>query len=167
MILAHADPSRPAGLVSRLLAAVVDATVLVACIAAMRFGLETLGAIAIGELRFFRGLWRTVWAVVEVGFIPAYHLVCWTLLGATVGKWLLGLRVVGPDGRPPGPLRALVRFVAYTISIAPLLAGVIAIALDPRRRAWHDRLARTAVVHAHEAKAPGVRVLIQPAKVHR
>jgi uncharacterized RDD family membrane protein YckC len=163
MRFAPADVSRPAGLVSRLLAAAVDAIVIVACLAAMRLGMEALGGIAIGELPRFRAIWRAVWTATHVGFIPVYHVASWTLAGATIGKWILGLRVVGPDGRSPRLLRALVRFAAYTISIAPLLAGFIAIAFNVRRLAWHDRVARTAVVHVHEETAPSLKVRIHPA----
>lgn len=163
-----ADAANPAGLVSRVLAAAVDALVVVACLAAIRFGLEALGAILIVHLRAVRWLGLAIWTAAQVGLVPAYHVAGWSLAGATPGKWILGLRVIDSDGNAPRLGRALLRFAAYSVSIAPLLAGVAAIAFDPRRRAWHDRLARTAVVHVRAEEAtPKVRVRIQSAKLYR
>lgn len=63
------------------------------------------------------------------------------LLGLTVGKLLCGLRVIRLDGRPVGPLWALVR-------TALLLLIVPALLWDRDQRGLHDRAANTVVVNA-------------------
>ena len=84
----------------------------------------------------------------------AYNVGAWTLFGATLGKALLGLRVVGPDGKPPRIGRALLRCAGYWLSAVPFMLGFLAILVDPQRRAWHDRLAKTSVVRATTVAAP-------------
>lgn len=62
-------------------------------------------------------------------------------LGTTVGHRLLGLRVETLDGRPPGPVKALVRSVLLVLLIPPLVT-------DADHRGMHDRLAGTLVAVA-------------------
>ena len=76
--------------------------------------------------------------------------------GATVGKRVLGLRVIAADGSAPSPgaivLRNVVRFVDWLPSL--YIVGAIAVLAggDPRRRLG-DRVAKTLVV-AGDAPAP-------------
>lgn len=63
--------------------------------------------------------------------------------GTTPGRRALGLSVVGPGGRPPRPLRALLRSVLRVASVLALGAGCLWCLLSRRRRAWHDLLAGT------------------------
>jgi uncharacterized RDD family membrane protein YckC len=154
---------RPAGLATRLLAAGVDAVVLAVCLEALHFGLLALQSVVLLSLPG-KPVSAGVLVLAPVVLVPAYFVAFWSLAGWTPGKWLFGLRVVRLDGRPPGLARSIVRFVAYTVSIAPLLAGIAAIAFDPRRRAWHDRIARTLVVHGPSAPARRVRVRTHPSR---
>lgn len=63
------------------------------------------------------------------------------LLGVTIGKRIFGLRVEGPDGRPIGVPRAVVRTV--------LLALVIpAIVMNDDKRGLHDLAAGSRVIRA-------------------
>ncbi len=85
--------------------------------------------------------------LLALGLSLAYHVLGWSLFGATVGKAFFGLRVVrASDGGPVGWPRALLRWVGYMVSALPLGLGFLAIALDPRRRGWHDRIAGTVVM---------------------
>jgi len=65
--------------------------------------------------------------------------------GKTIGKWLLGLRVVGPEQAPIGYGRAFGRWVAMVV-LAPLAVGFLWILWSPEKRSWHDYLARTWVI---------------------
>ena len=38
------------------------------------------------------------------------------------------------------------RYLGYYVSIIPLFLGLIAVAFDPRKQGWHDKLAGTVVV---------------------
>jgi uncharacterized RDD family membrane protein YckC len=85
------------------------------------------------------GLWIALWwCTFAVG---------WGLAGATIGKWLFGLRIVDHRGRSPiGLSRAFLRLAAYSVSSVTLGMGHLLIVLRPDRRALHDVLAGTWVV---------------------
>ena len=78
----------------------------------------------------------------------AYYFGLETLFGQTLGKRMLGLRVVGLDGRPPTARAVLVRTLARAIDVLPMfyLVGFIALSTGrtPRQRIG-DHLARTTV----------------------
>jgi uncharacterized RDD family membrane protein YckC len=82
--------------------------------------------------------------------VGGYFVFFWTLGGHTPGMRILGLRVVGPAGRPLGVGRAALRFVALLVAIAPMFAGLIPVLFDARRRGLQDFIARTVVVRADE-----------------
>ncbi|MFQ5792978.1 MAG: RDD family protein [Acidobacteriota bacterium] len=77
-----------------------------------------------------------------------YFLFFWSLSGQTLGNLLTGTRVVALDGRPLGAGRAALRVLGLVLSWLPLGVGFVGVWSDPKRRAWHDRLASTTVVRA-------------------
>jgi uncharacterized RDD family membrane protein YckC len=80
-----------------------------------------------------------------------YFVVFWSAIGGgrTLGMRLLGLKVVREqDMTQLGVVTALVRWVGLWVSFALCFAGVIWVAFDSRHQGWHDKLARTLVVHA-------------------
>jgi len=77
-----------------------------------------------------------------------YHALSHGLAGATLGKRLLGLRLVARDGRRPGPGRAALRAVLALVSLLLLGLGVLLALFTPSSRALHDFLAGTWVVEA-------------------
>ena len=71
--------------------------------------------------------------------------------GQTLGKMLLGLRVVRADLAPPTVQDGLVRsLVIDLLWIVPLAWLVLAVVIErhPRRQGWHDRAAGTLVVRS-------------------
>jgi uncharacterized RDD family membrane protein YckC len=66
--------------------------------------------------------------------------------GQTLGKMLVGLRVVDTAGQPPGYLRAFLRAALGALSLAAAGLGLVPMAFDPARRGLHDRVFRTRVV---------------------
>jgi uncharacterized RDD family membrane protein YckC len=85
------------------------------------------------------GVWAGVWW--------AYFAIGWGLLGATPGKWLLGLRIVDHRGRYPiGLVRATLRLAAYSVSSLTLCWGHLLPLFRGDGRALHDILAGTLVV---------------------
>lgn len=155
-----------AGFVSRLMAMVVDLLVIFATWlilgVATKFFVETTGINAIMD--FLKGFfnWVTplieflistgfqVFALLALSFI--YFTFFYSFGGATLGKYLIGLRVVRRDGKPVSAPQAALRVVAYALSALPLYAGFLSMLADDRRRTWHDRLAKTAVVHSWQAR---------------
>ena len=66
--------------------------------------------------------------------------------GQTLGKMVLGMRVIKKNGRRISVLDALLRNVfGYTISQIFML-GYVWAAMDRERQAWHDKMAGTVVV---------------------
>lgn len=89
----------------------------------------------------------------------AYFTIFHACGGQTIGKLLLGLRVV--DAADGGALpwgRAFLRAVGQLVSALPLAAGFLWVLVDPARRAWHDSLAgsRVAVVEKSLDKEPSI-----------
>ncbi len=67
--------------------------------------------------------------------------------GATVGKMLMGLRVVKLDGSPIGWSESIIRNLLRVIDgIAAYLVGAILIWTSPQRQRLGDRVAKTVVV---------------------
>ena len=79
-----------------------------------------------------------------------YFVLLEGLLGATAGKRAMGLRVVGPDGRPPGLMRSAVRNLLRVVDGLPAVGilGAVLIASSQERTRFGDRVAGTRVVHA-------------------
>jgi uncharacterized RDD family membrane protein YckC len=76
-----------------------------------------------------------------------YFVTFWSGAGQTPGMRLLHLRLLGPGGRPPSLVRAIVRGVGTVIAIVPLFAGYLPVLFDGRRRGLPDLLAGTVVVY--------------------
>jgi uncharacterized RDD family membrane protein YckC len=77
-----------------------------------------------------------------------YQALSHALAGATLGKWLARLRVVGPDGERPGPGRSALRAAVAVAGTALLGAGPLLGLFTRSGRALHDLAAGTAVVDA-------------------
>jgi uncharacterized RDD family membrane protein YckC len=77
----------------------------------------------------------------------AYFAGSWATTGRTPGMALFGLRVVLVDGRPASPGAALLRAVAFPLSIALFGLGFLGILFQAQRRALHDLIAGTTVVY--------------------
>lgn len=143
-----------AGFVSRLAAFVIDIVVLLGIGSATTLVVESVHALLRPRARIdiealLAAAAPLVWLV-----CLAYFVVLWALTGQTLGKWLLGLRVVTVQGGALSLSRALVRVAGYLLSALPLYLGFFWVVLDSERRALHDRLARTVVVYDPPRRAP-------------
>jgi len=97
------------------------------------------------------GIWVVLWML--------YFVVGWGVLGATPGQAAMGLRLVDHRQRYPiGPVRALLRLVAYSVGSLPFMAGHFLVIGRSDKRALHDMLAGTRVVRkpggAHRESEP-------------
>lgn len=77
-----------------------------------------------------------------------YATLSHALAGATLGKWILGLRVVGQDGRRPSLRRSAARSTLALASAALLGLGLLLALFARSGRALHDLSAGTWVVEA-------------------
>lgn len=90
-------------------------------------------------------------ALVAMGLVGAvlaagYFLFFWSLSGQTLGKLLMGSRVVDGRGGALGFGRAALRLAGTLLAALPLGAGFVGLMTDPERRGWHDRIAGTKVI---------------------
>jgi hypothetical protein len=67
---------------------------------------------------------------------------------ATPGKLALGIKLVGPQGSRVGLERITLRALTACVSAAALMLGFTMMALNGKRRALHDVVARTVVVRS-------------------
>jgi uncharacterized RDD family membrane protein YckC len=80
--------------------------------------------------------------------LAVYTTLAHALAGATLGKWMFGLRVVGPQGTRPSLGRSAARSGLAVLSAALLGLGFLLALFTRSGRALHDFLARTWVVDA-------------------
>jgi uncharacterized RDD family membrane protein YckC len=117
-----ADPQalvgRPAGVIARTIAVALD-------VALFAFVLRR---------PWFPGAW------------VAYDWLATGIFGATAGKWLVGLEVLGTDGAPIGLARALLRTVSKFISALPLGLGFLLAGITVSKQALHDFFADSRVI---------------------
>lgn len=67
---------------------------------------------------------------------------------ATLGKKLLGMKVVNEQYGRLSVKDAVIRFLTKYLSAAVLLLGYIWIIFDPKKQGWHDKIAGTYVIEA-------------------
>jgi uncharacterized RDD family membrane protein YckC len=138
---------RYAGPLTRLIAASLDSVI-------ATFGLTLLVAGLVFVIRLFApeievpessgivyGITLTVWTFL-------YFWISYTVFGKTIGKAILGTRVVSSDGN--AVLRAgqtFIRVLTYPLSFLFFGIGLLGVVFNPQRQAWHDRFAKTTVVY--------------------
>lgn len=135
----------PAGLLRRLGALLYDTLLLVAVLmvaTALFLPLTGGEAITSAGSRSLEWVYRGLLA----GLIVLYYGSFWTRSGQTLGLKSWRLRLEREDGARLTWGDTLLRLAAAVVSLLPAGLGWIWIALDPGKRAWHDRLSRTRVV---------------------
>jgi uncharacterized RDD family membrane protein YckC len=148
-----------AGLVTRLVAAAVDLGLLAAVYSLGSAVFASVIPYAFGgRLSPAVGIVLTALGVLSAG---AIIVAFWTLVGQTPGMRFLSIRLTAEGSRHIALRRSVRRLLAVLLSLAPAGLGFLAIVRDPRRRAWHDRIAGTEVVYdmaartaPHSGRAP-------------
>lgn len=136
-------PHRPAGIVTRGLAAAIDIGIVLSMLAGVYL------ALIFGRLLFAPQDFRfpEVRAIMSVTTFLAlsvlYLTVFWATSGRTVGAVVMGLRLVSRNGR----LVRWPRCAARAVLCVLFGFGLLWAAIDPRRRSLQDILLRTSVVY--------------------
>jgi uncharacterized RDD family membrane protein YckC len=84
---------------------------------------------------------------ISIGTALCYEVLFLGLLGATPGKLALGLKVITDEGEPIGILRAFFRYWALGLGYCTCYIGFIMAAFSENKRALHDMICGTRVVH--------------------
>jgi len=161
-----------AGIASRVLAFSIDVFVLI--VAVLVAGLFVRAIVSIFSLdRLLPGIFgpsgfdavRIAGSGVLASLIACgYWIFGWMFIGGTVGKMLLGLRVVGPGGSRVGFWRSLRRVIGYFISAFALGLGFLWVIVNKQHHDWADKLAGTSVVYLWHARPDETFLAAPPAK---
>jgi uncharacterized RDD family membrane protein YckC len=142
---------RRAGFVSRLLANVVDAVVVLI----FEIGIYLLVAVVrflVTRHFHFVAPGREISGLVFWGLALVYLTSAWASTGKTYGKQLTGLRAVRPDGHPLTGWQAFGRALLYLV----FLPGFAWVLFDRRNRSVQDLIVRSSVVYDWAYRALGV-----------
>lgn len=106
--------------------------------------------------RVYTAGWAPVWlfSAIPLAYGVLFAVIGQGLTGATPGKAVFGLRVVGPTGGRPGIGKALVRWLLLVvdgIGCGVPLVGLITAFVSRGHRRVGDMVARTFVVDRHDA----------------
>jgi uncharacterized RDD family membrane protein YckC len=144
---------RYGGPLTRLLAVMIDAAVVSLGFTLLLAGLVfVLGLVSPNfTLPEQTGLWYGISLAVFAFF---YLWISYTVFGKTIGKAVLGLRVVSADGAVAMSGRQpLIRVLTYPLSFVIFGIGFLGVVFNRQRQAWHDRFAKTAVVYDWGSRA--------------
>lgn len=122
-------------------------------------------------MKKYAGFWRrTAAAIIDCAvfiFIPGFweesnHLVSFLIFildlayyvwmngtyGATIGKMVMGLKIVKENGSKLNYSDALLRSLATYLSVIVFGLGIISMIWDKKKQTWHDKIAKTIVVRS-------------------
>jgi uncharacterized RDD family membrane protein YckC len=82
--------------------------------------------------------------------LPAVAVILfWVYRQATPGKMAIGAKIVdAKTGGKASTGQLIGRYLAYYVSILPLMLGIIWVGIDPKKQGFHDKLAGTLVVRS-------------------
>jgi uncharacterized RDD family membrane protein YckC len=132
---------RPAGFWIRVVAAVIDFVVLMLVDVSLGLAARRVWGPGVRDsmaLQFTIFLFTLIFAGLYVTLLHA-------ATGQTIGKTMVGARVVLVDGRSLPLGTSLLRFFGYALSCLPLGFGFVMAGLRRDKRALHDLLAGTRV----------------------
>lgn len=111
-------------------------------------------------LRKIFGVEKDLYSFVDLletiaGFV--YYIVLTVKYGQTLGKMAAGIQVIHQEGEALTWGKVTYReIVGKIVSCLVLFIGYLAVAFDPKKRAWHDRMAKTYVVKRKSQKGASV-----------
>ena len=117
------------------------------------FNLDQIFSDAIADLEnssaFLGAIVRLLTALGSFYFIFfLYYVTLHTVAGGiTIGKALMGVRVVRMNGLPLTFMRSTRRYLTFLLAALPLFLGLLWVIWDDRRQGWHDKLSDTCVIY--------------------
>ncbi|MFA5629518.1 MAG: RDD family protein [Dehalococcoidales bacterium] len=147
-----------AGFWRRFAAAVIDFAV-IATVISVFMPLQHLGYVRVWDPDIFSGIphWLMfpqliLYNVLLIVIIIGYFVICWVWRGQTLGKVVMNIKVITPDGSNVTFPIAFLRYLGYIVSAVPLFLGFIWIAFDKQKQGFHDKIAGTFVVIVPQPK---------------
>jgi uncharacterized RDD family membrane protein YckC len=153
--------ARPAGFWIRVAATVIDAVIFIFVERSFVFAGRLVHGVSGAD----------VWSAASLVsfftllFTGAYSVTLHATGGQTIGKLLVGVRVVALDGGVPTVGQAFLRWLGYGLSALPFGLGYLMAGLRRDRRALHDLLAGTRVEHVRVHARTPVPPAEQPVEV--
>jgi uncharacterized RDD family membrane protein YckC len=138
---------RPAGIVPRTLAMLIDALLLGAIDAGVLYFTLAIAGLTFAEVRQLPPIPLIAFLLILDG---GYLIVFTTAGGQTIGKMLAGLRVMGDDDRRVDTAGAVLRAVGCLVTLLTLGLGYLPVFFSAEGRTLHDRIAGTRVVKRDE-----------------
>ncbi len=142
----HSHTYRPAGFFIRGVAFCLDLLVISAFIGLLR-GLTGLNLSSLP----LAGV-----SLMALGLLASlYFLLMTRYFSQTLGKMIMGIRVIQTDGLPPGWFTLLFREVIgrHVSQLGGLHLGYLWGAFHPRKQTWHDLISDTYVIHDPRTEA--------------
>jgi uncharacterized RDD family membrane protein YckC len=142
---------RYAGFWIRFVARVIDSAILgvIALIIGLPLAMTaslTPSRIENPSLALFTGLGGMI-SLLQFAVQIGYEVYFVSTRGGTPGKLVLGLKIIRADGSPVPAGLAAGRYLAQILSAIILMIGYIMAAFDGQKRALHDRICETRVIH--------------------
>jgi uncharacterized RDD family membrane protein YckC len=141
-----------AGFVTRLIAWIIDQLVIVG----FSFITGWIASFVLDILAFDNQVYEITVAIILIivnfAFLLFYFIGLWMISGQTLGKSIMGLRIVRADGARLKLRNAILRFIGYPISSLLLFLGYLMVLVDRRRQALHDKIGGTIVVYSESSE---------------
>jgi len=139
---------RYAGFWIRFVARVIDTVILTIALMVINVPLQMmLGVRGMVNPASMMGLFGVL-TLVNLAVSCAYEAYFVSTRGGTLGKLVLGLKIIRADGSMLTAGQAVGRYFAYLISGFTLMIGFIIAGFDDQKRALHDRICDTRVIYA-------------------
>jgi uncharacterized RDD family membrane protein YckC len=143
------ESTRFAGLVPRFLALMIDSMVFCAVFFPVTRLLKGAWIMSATDHRWNYGLFITdPLCIAFLVIMILYFVLLEGLLGATIGKWAIGLRVERVGGGKPGLVKGLLRNILRIVDGLPAfnILGIVLIVRSEEKARFGDRIAGTRVI---------------------
>ena len=140
----NSDILKSAGFNERFIAYVIDALPFVAACYWTLVKLVSVKLIVFNTGNEFK--WKIIWILLYL----AYETIFSSGGRATLGKYIMGIRVRNADGSYLSAGKAFLRSVSYFLSSIPLNAGFLMALFTAKKRALHDYIGSSRVVRVKE-----------------
>lgn len=140
-----------AGFFSRLAAFLLDSILVAIGLLFVKFPVWLI-KIEVGDMFLFEPLLFnfTIFDIIYYLLTITYFVLTTYYCGATVGKYLMKIKVVDSEGRELSFMSVLIReTVGRYLSVLIIYVGYIMAGFDSRKQGLHDKIADTCVVYRH------------------